>query len=64
MTAPPAPIYRYPDTYAERVAWHERGTPAPFAPYTPEAPDAYRDGLALGYRLHMERLRCSSPRTD
>lgn len=46
------PAYRYPDTYAERVAWLERGTPAPFTAYTSAAPDAFRDGLLRGALAH------------
>lgn len=44
--------HRYPATHSERVRWHEQGTPAPFAPYTSAAPDAYRDGLLRGFRVH------------
>lgn len=49
------PTYRYPATHAERVEWHERGTPAPWTPYSADAPDATRDGLLKGWREHMER---------
>jgi hypothetical protein len=49
------PTYRYPDTYEERVLWHEKGTPAPWTPYTREAPDALRDGLLKGWREHAEK---------
>lgn len=45
--------YRYPDTHAERVAWLDRGTPAPWTTYTADAPDAYRDGLRAGFRNHV-----------
>jgi len=45
--------HRYPDTHAERVRWHEAGTPAPLQPYTREAPDALRDGLLAGWQAHM-----------
>jgi hypothetical protein len=51
----PAPVYRYPTTYAERAEWHEKGTRAPFAPYVPEAPDPYRDGLLKGALDHRRR---------
>ena len=52
MTAPSTPLYRYPETHAERVEWYVRGTPKPWAPYVPEAPDAYRDGLLAGALAH------------
>ncbi len=45
--------HRYPDTLAERVRWHETGTPAAWQPYTREAPDALRDGLLAGWQAHM-----------
>ena len=48
----PLPAYRYPDTHAERVAWHERGTPAPWSPYVPDVLDPYRDGLLNGAVAH------------
>lgn len=47
-----APQYRYPDTHAERIAWLERGTQAPFTPYTGAAPDEMRDGLLRGFHAH------------
>ncbi len=55
MSDDPAPSYRYPTAHAERVAWHERGTPAPFAPYVPETPDPYRDGLLAGALAHRRQ---------
>ena len=44
--------HHYPETHAERLEWHERGTPPGFTPYEPDAPDAYRDGLLRGFRFH------------
>ena len=49
------PTYRYPDTHAERVQWLASGTPAPWAIYTSEAPDAYRDGLLAGWKRHQRK---------
>ena len=46
------PRYRYPETHADRLLWHERGTPAPWTPYTADAPDATRDGLLRGFEAH------------
>lgn len=53
--SPTPPAYRYPDTYAERVEWYQRGTPQPWTPYSAAAPDALRDGLLVGWRAHVEK---------
>lgn len=41
---------------AERAAMAEHyAAPAERQPYTPDQPDALRDGLIKGWREHMER---------
>ncbi len=41
---------------AEAAAMRQHyAAPAALNPYTPETPDALRDGLLRGWRKHMER---------